>query len=134
MKFLSELRKDSNLSRSARTIQVSNQTVWNWRNNDPEFDMRVKEALAIGVECVESDTISNARNHYDENGDLKKEGNPLLHIFLLKSHKPNVYGDKKKIEIEGKKEKIVVVPARVIDQLEDAQIEEATLLNGTESK
>lgn len=131
IKTLKLLEKTHNLSSICRSLGITNQTLWNWRDKDAIFNEAVTEGLTRIADIIEDDALVSARNKYDKKGNLEKAGNPILQMFLLKSLKKDVYGDKQVLEVSGGTELIKVIPAWI----KDAEVEDQkTIEIGTESK
>ena len=73
---------------AAKAAGVSRQTVYRWREEDPEFAQLWEEAIENDVDEVESTIYHQAVG-----------GNTLAAIFYLKAHRP-LYRDRLNIEIE----------------------------------
>lgn len=80
--FLEELRKIPNISLACEKVGIARNTVYRWRSEDHDFDTRVEEALASGVDSVndlaESKLVTNI-NH----------GNMRAIQYWLDNHKPD---------------------------------------------
>lgn len=73
---------------AAKAAGVSRQTVYRWREEDPEFAQLWEEAIENDVDEVESTIYHQAVG-----------GNTLAAIFYLKAHRP-IYRDRLNIDIE----------------------------------
>jgi hypothetical protein len=88
--FLSVLARVGTISGAARAVGVSVQVVNAARNRDTEFEVQCQEAIQYAIEWLEQVAWDRAVRHSD----------PIL-IFLLKSHKPEVYNRATRNELSG---------------------------------
>lgn len=79
-KFLELFGFSMNVVLSAKGAGVDRQTIYRERRRNPEFAAAYEEAKQEAIERLEADAYDRA----------KKASDTLL-IFLLKSHKPEVY-------------------------------------------
>ncbi len=73
----------STVAQSANFAGVSERTIYNWRAQDPEFAQAWDQGRDQLVEGIEAQAFKLAMN-----------GDRQLLMFLLKSHKPELYGIK----------------------------------------
>jgi hypothetical protein len=107
--FLAALAKLGNVSDAARKAKVPRRTVYNWREDDPDFAEAWAEAEDIAVDALEAEARRRALK-----GTLKpvyqggkrvgsvREYSDTLTIFLLKGARPEKYADRVKNEHTGK--------------------------------
>jgi hypothetical protein len=80
--FLEELRKIPNISLACEKVGIARNTVYRWRSEDSDFDARVEEALASGVDSIsdlaESKLVTNINN-----------GSMRAIQYWLDNHKPD---------------------------------------------
>ncbi len=95
--FLVKLAETSNVSESAKAVQISTSTVYQWRKDDPVFNTEWGRALAIGYEALELEMLRRARfgtrkNLYyqGEKIDSFEEYSDVTALKLLAAHKDNV--------------------------------------------
>lgn len=50
--FLDQLEKVPNISFACEKVGISRNTIYRWRNEDPEFDRKVNQAFANGVGSI----------------------------------------------------------------------------------
>lgn len=89
--FLASLRKSGNVSQAARSVGVGRRTVYDRRENDPDFKAAWDDVLAEAMDGLEAEALKRA-----------KKGSDTLLIFLLKSNRPEKYKDQSKLEVSGK--------------------------------
>lgn len=89
--FLAGLRVCPVVSYAARLAKVSRRSVYEHRDAFPDFAAAWDDALAEGVEMLESEAHRRARHVSD-----------TLMIFLLKSHRPEKYRETIRNEVTGK--------------------------------
>jgi hypothetical protein len=89
-KFLKLYANNGNVTLSARGCAISRMTVYDRRNNHPDFAARMYAARAEAVEMLEAEAWARAR----------KQSDTLL-IFLLKSLRPDVYRETVRQEHTG---------------------------------
>ena len=87
-RFIEALTVHGTVYHAAKAAGVSRQTVYRWREEDPEFADRWDEAIENAVDEVESTIYQQAVG-----------GNTLAAIFYLKAHRP-MYRDRLNIDIE----------------------------------
>src|SRR5450631_2567174 len=80
--FLKALLNDTTVAGAARCVHVHRDTVYAWRKEDPEFAAAFECAQQESIELLESAVFERARKKSD-----------TLAMFLLKKHKPEVYGN-----------------------------------------
>lgn len=87
-RFIEALTLKGTVYHAAKAAGVSRQTVYRWREEDPEFAQLWEEAIENDVDEVESTIYHQAVG-----------GNTLAAIFYLKAHRP-IYRDRLNIDIE----------------------------------
>jgi hypothetical protein len=88
LNFLTHLRFRGSISAAAIATKVGRRTVYDLRERDASFDKQVRE---IGEECVENVQSTLYQRAVSGASDAAI-------IFFLKTHKPEVYGDKLRAE------------------------------------
>lgn len=96
--FLNALRRSFNVTRAARAAGVARKTAYHYRANDPDFAEQWNDALGQGIDSAEAEAYRRAvrgvikpvYQNGKEVGKVKEYSDTLL-IFLLKSHRPQVY-------------------------------------------
>jgi hypothetical protein len=83
-RFLTHLRRSGSISAACRAAKVGRRTIYDERARNPEFDETIREIAEECVEEVESTLYQRA---------LSGASDTAI-IFFLKSHKPEVYGDR----------------------------------------
>lgn len=89
-KFLTELAKTGNVTGSCRIAGISKTIAYQYRNDTPAFAEQWKQAIDIAIDALEAAAFKRAKSHSD-----------TLLIFLLKSHRPDVYRETIKNEHDG---------------------------------
>lgn len=89
-KFVSHLRKEYNIGRSAKLAGISYYAYVDHMQVDPVFKQAVKEALECHLDDAESKMISNAKT---DRGTADR-------IFLLKNRRKSIYGDRVNLSVE----------------------------------
>lgn len=90
--FLEALATSPNVSAACKAAGVGRTTAYDAREADPEFAEKWTEALESAVDDLAADAFKRA-----------KAGSDVLTIFLLKSHRPEVYRESTRQEISGPK-------------------------------
>ena len=109
---------------ACRSANVSAKTVQHWRQKWPDFDQACEEAAEEAVDIVEQAARSRAvdgvrRLKFDAKGQPlidPQTGKPYeerqysddLAKFLLRGRRPDVYGDKSKVEVSGGLTQVVI--------------------------
>lgn len=93
-KFIAAQTTQGTVSHAAQAAGVSRNTVYRWRDDDPEFAILWDEAHEQAVDSVESVLFQKALS-----------GDTICMIFYLKAHRP-IYRDKLNIDIEQLKSEI----------------------------
>lgn len=78
--FLRALAEDGNVSRAADLAGIQRSTAYDARHNHPEFAAEWERSLELGTSALEDEARRRAL-----------DGSDTLLIFMLKSHKPDVY-------------------------------------------
>lgn len=108
-KFLAELERIPVVGHAAKVARTSTGSISRWRRDDKEFDKAVKAALEVGIDRLEAETISQALQQAEK-------GNPthLLKMFVLKSKRRDVYGERLEVNQTHRHEIVVdLVPASI---------------------
>lgn len=97
-KFLSALVLQPNVSLASDAAGIDRTTAYAWRHKSPEFARAWDDALARSVDKLEASAFRRA------------EESDTLTIFLLKSHRPEVYRETSKVELTGQSVPVVIIP------------------------
>ena len=100
-RFIETLASQGTVSHAAQAAGVSRNTVYRWRDDDPEFAILWDEAHEQAVDSVESVLFQKALS-----------GDSICLIFYLKAHRP-IYRDRLTIDIEQLKSDIEERMARL---------------------
>jgi hypothetical protein len=118
--FLSRLRKSPNISAAAKAAGYSRGHVYRVRNDDDEFAQAWDDAIAASLDVAEGELYRRAVRgvvkhiyYQDKQIDTVREYSDTLLIFLLKSHKPEVYRETVRNEHTGKDGKDLIPVAAV---------------------
>jgi len=84
-KLLEKLSKGYSVSSACAAENIGRRTYYDWRTADPEFASAADEAIEIGIDKLEDEANRRAKG---------PNGSDTLLIFLLKSRRRAVYGDK----------------------------------------
>lgn len=107
-KFLAALEESANVTVAAEAADITRQNAYAYRREDAEFAQKWDAALDVGVGTLEDEAVRRARDGVEEPiyqrgeymGTVRKYSDTLL-IFLLKSHKPQVYNPPQRQEVTG---------------------------------
>jgi len=108
-KFLGCLADTCHVGQSCEHVGLSRQTMYIWREEDPQFAADWKRALTRGAEVLEDEAIRRGQMGYDVTiyqagkvvGVERKYSDTLL-IFMLKGALPEKYADRLKQDLTGK--------------------------------
>jgi hypothetical protein len=104
--FLLALREVPNVLRAARAVNIPRSLAYQEKGKDAEFsaawDTALEEGQKVMVEAIESKVYDLIMN----NSSFRHN---VLRIFFLKSHRPEVYGDRSELKLKGSQEEPVVV-------------------------
>jgi hypothetical protein len=87
-KFLEALSSEPNIAGACRTAEIGRTTAYDHRHADPEFAAAWQEALDESVDELVGSCYRRAMKDSD-----------TLAIFLLKCHRPEVYGDRQQTDL-----------------------------------
>jgi hypothetical protein len=86
--FLAALEQAPNVSKACRAAEVSRQTAYRTRHEDPAFAASWDEAIDASLDGLEEAAFSRAKRESD-----------TLTIFLLKSHRPERYRERQDLNL-----------------------------------
>lgn len=100
--FFHHLGRTGSVTVAANRAQLRRSTLYERRQNDEEFAERWAKALDLGVERLQDNAMNRAMNgtprpvfrNGQQVGSVRQYDNKLLQ-FLLRSHRPEIYGDGK---------------------------------------
>ena len=87
--FLLTLRNTGNVRASCQAAGISRKTAYTAKLNAPEFTAQWTEAMADAIDILEAIAVKRA-----------KETSDVLLIFLLKSHRPEIYRETIAVRLE----------------------------------
>jgi hypothetical protein len=99
-RFLAALRQTPSVKHACKAAGVSRDTAYKHRLADNEFAEAWLDALGASVDELETKAFQ-----------LAMAGDSTLITFLLRCHKPEVYGDKSRVDV-GLLGGIVLLPAK----------------------
>ena len=123
--FLERLGECGNLSRAAKELGLGRQTIYEWRDDSPEFNQAVEAAFVKYAEDileVEADRRAvqgvHHKSYFDKEGNWigeERRYSDTLLIFRLKSLKPEAYRENTSadIHLKGKIEHSVSLDQRL---------------------
>jgi hypothetical protein len=107
-RFVSALSQVPNVSAAAGMSGVSRSHAYASRAEDPEFAARWDSAIEESTDALVGEMYRRAVHgtekpvfHMGEVCGAVREYSDTLAIFLAKSHRPSVYGDRSKVELSG---------------------------------
>lgn len=106
--FCAALAETGVVAKACKAIEITRQTAYDWRDEDPEFADRWARALKIGVTALEDEAHRRAFDGCEEPvfhkgevcGSVQKYSDTLA-IFLLKAHAPEKYRENSHLQISG---------------------------------
>lgn len=84
-KLLAKLAQGYSITTACKSENIGRRSYYEWREADPEFAKAADEAIECGIDLLEDEANRRAK------GPM---GSDTLLIFLLKSKRRAVYGDK----------------------------------------
>lgn len=107
--FLELLRTTCNVSTSSQLIGFSRRTLYNWRNDDPEFAEDWDEAVDDAIDALELEARRRAMAGVEKPIMYKgeevarvREYSDRLMEFLLTAHRPEKYRQRLSAELTGR--------------------------------
>jgi hypothetical protein len=103
--FLAALQDCGRITIACEKSHVPRRTVYNWRDDDKQFEKDWDKAIERAADVFEDEAIRRAYEGYDEpivyqgniTGSVKKYSDTLL-IFLLKGNKSDKYKDRASVD------------------------------------
>jgi hypothetical protein len=96
--FLRALAKTPSVTFAAKAAGVSRRTVYDHREQDPEFAAKWDDALNQSLDALEHEVYQRA---------IKDDAQ--LAMFILKAHRPSIYRERIEAAIAGG---IIILPAK----------------------
>ena len=96
--FLASLKAGNTVKRASVAAGVNRRTLYDWRDQDPEFRAAWEDAIKESIEELEDEVRSRALDRNDKNSHI-------LLMFLLKKHDPS-YRENYKREVTVKHETV----------------------------
>ena len=90
-KVIAALREGKGVQRAADEVGVTRKTIYNWKDQHPDFAQQFEDAQEGVTDGIEMTVIQKALS-----------GDVTAGIFMLKSRRREVYGEKWQGEITGK--------------------------------
>lgn len=99
--FLTTLGKTGSITKAASRAGVRRTSIYRWRDQNPEFERQMDEAMEIFTDSIEESAVKRARDgvlepvfHQGrECGRVRKYSDSLAQ-FILKGRRRAVYGDR----------------------------------------
>ncbi len=119
--FFHHLGRTGSVTVAANRAQLRRSTLYERRQDDEAFAERWARALDLGVERLQDNAMNRALNgtpkpiwrNGQEVGSVRQFDNRLLQ-FLLKAHRPDLYGDRGKAAAPG-------LPFDLVKRMADAE-------------
>lgn len=89
--LVSALHERPSYLSACRKARISRNAFYDWKNSDPDFAARIEVARNLGLDALEDALVTRG---------LKNDTTAA--IFLLKSHRREIYGDRAVHEHTGK--------------------------------
>lgn len=106
--FLNALAKVPNITAAARAAGISRRGAYDRREADPEFAAAWDDALEQSTDALVGAAYRRAFEgteepvfYQGEECGMVRRFSDRLAMFLLKAHRPQVYGDKSQVEMSG---------------------------------
>jgi hypothetical protein len=106
-RFISALSKAPSVKAACAAAGISRDAAYDNRRRDPQFAAAWQAAIDLSIDQVESQTIQFVLDGPSDNGTASAWAS--LAMFLLKSHKRSVYGDKIEAAFAGG---LVILPPK----------------------
>lgn len=123
-RFLLALEQTASVVKACELASIGRSTVYDWRDNDPEFAKDWDAAIERGCDALEDEAVRRAHEGYDrpvyqggERVGVIREYSDTLLIFLLKGRRPNKYRDRGTFEHTGKDGAPLALPGAIQIQL-----------------
>lgn len=123
-RFLKAVRRYHSITTSCERTRISRAVVYNWREQDPDFDLAVDAARAAAVEGVEGTLFELARSKQPEYNGCR--------YFILKSRMRQIYGER--IAHTGPDDGPLVIRGEVVEKLRKMEPEKRKMLRGLVSE
>jgi hypothetical protein len=99
--FLLQLGRTGSVTAAADHVGLARPTLYKLKANDEQFALQWAEALELGVDRLQDDAMRRALDGTErpiiqggrQVGSVRQYDNRLLQ-FLLKAHRPEIYGDR----------------------------------------
>lgn len=107
--FIEALSGGATITHAARTVGAGRSTVYEWRDEDPEFARRWDEAYAEGADTIEQEAFRRAVQGIEGRpvtfrgqvvAEMTEYSDTLL-LALLKARKPNEYRERVDLRHSG---------------------------------
>ncbi len=90
---LERLAHGNSIAASMRSISLPRHQYYHWREDHPEFAVAANDAIEQGIDRLEDEAMARAST---------PDGSDTMLIFMLKTRRREVYGDKWSGEVTGK--------------------------------
>lgn len=99
--FLACLTKTPHVTRACKAARVSRSRAYDTRKVDPQFAAAWEDAIAGSIDNLEETAFK-----------LAVEGDSSLISFLLRCHRPEIYRDTQRMEIDARHVGVIFLPEK----------------------
>ena len=107
-RFLAALADSGNVTVACEAAHLSRAAMYQWREGDASFAAEWDAALERGLDSLEDELMRRAKDGtlrpVYQGGELVghvREYSDTLGIFLLKSRRRHIYGDRRELDVTG---------------------------------
>ena len=138
-RFLAAIADSGNITAACEAARLSRAAMYEWRADDPSFAAEWDAALELGLDSLEDELMRRAKDGtlrpVFQGGEIVghiREYSDTLGIFMLKSRRRHVYGDRQFIEqrISLEAKIIAMSPEERRQRLIELQAKAALLIDG----
>ena len=137
--FIAALADSGNVTLACEAAHLSRAAVYQWREDDSSFAAEWDAALERGLDSLEDELMRRAKDGtlrpVYQGGELVghvREYSDTLGIFLLKSRRRYIYGERREIEHSGSLEHRIaqMSPEQRLARLRELQAKAALVIDG----
>jgi len=125
--FLDELRQSGNVSAATSKASLTRSLVYKRRKANASFRKNWEEAMDVALDYLEAFLWDKAMGKKNETND--KVVDEKIAIFLLKAHRPEIFGDGKS-RTKNMDQKKIISPRKILMK----KLDEMSLPKGDEDK
>ncbi len=100
-RFLAALRKAPNVQTACKAARISRQTAYQHKGDNPVFAAAWNDALDASLDELEATAFRKA-----------KEGDAQLITWLLRCHRPEVYRETQRMELDARHVGVILLPEK----------------------